>query len=124
MLKRILVGLGGTDYTISAIRQAVALAQVHDAEVTGVSVLDETRLRWTGPVPLGGSHFAHRLAEERIERARERSDSVVEEFQTVCRESSVRRSAPLALLDGSPPALMVSEPRIRDSSQRSREANG
>ncbi len=48
MLKRILVGLGGTEYTISAIRQAVALAQVHDAQVTGVSVLDETRLRWTG----------------------------------------------------------------------------
>lgn len=31
MLKRILVGLGGTDYTMTAIHQAVALAMAHDA---------------------------------------------------------------------------------------------
>ncbi len=42
MIKRILVGLGGTDYTISAINQAVALALAHDAEVTGVSWSGQT----------------------------------------------------------------------------------
>ena len=53
MLKRILVGLGGTEYTVTAIKQAVALAIAHDAEVTGVSIIDEGRLTYSGPVPIG-----------------------------------------------------------------------
>ena len=32
MIKRILVGLGGTPFTSSAIRHAVKLAQIHEAE--------------------------------------------------------------------------------------------
>ena len=43
MLKRILVGLGGTDYTVAAINQAVALAMANDAEVTGVTIIDKER---------------------------------------------------------------------------------
>ena len=69
MLKRILVGLGGADYNASAIRHALALALVYDAEVTGVSIIDESRLRWTGPVPIGGGHFAHHLGDDRVEQA-------------------------------------------------------
>jgi nucleotide-binding universal stress UspA family protein len=71
MLKRILVGLGGTDYATTAINQAIALAVAHKAEVTGVSVLDEARLASVGPVPLGGGHYAHELAEHRLTKAQE-----------------------------------------------------
>jgi nucleotide-binding universal stress UspA family protein len=45
MIKRILVGLAGTIYTPVAIERAVTLAKAHDAEVTGVTVLDPRRLR-------------------------------------------------------------------------------
>lgn len=45
MIKRILVGLTGTTYTSVAIQRAVALAKEHDAEVTGVTVLDPGLLR-------------------------------------------------------------------------------
>ena len=45
MIKRILVGLAGTTFTPVAIRRAVALAKVHGAEVTGVTVLGPHRLR-------------------------------------------------------------------------------
>jgi K+-sensing histidine kinase KdpD len=38
MLKRILVGLGGTEYSVAAINQAVSLAMAHDAELTDVMV--------------------------------------------------------------------------------------
>lgn len=40
MLKRILVALGDTDYTVPSRRVAMA----HDAEVTSVSIIDEGRL--------------------------------------------------------------------------------
>lgn len=44
MLKRILAGLGGTDCTVAAINQAVCLAMAHDADLTGVSVIDPSRV--------------------------------------------------------------------------------
>ena len=90
MIKRILVGLGGTDYTVSAIRQAVALATAHDAEITGVSVIDENRLTNVGPVPIGGGTYAHDLAEHRLAKAKERVEWAVREFTKACSASGVR----------------------------------
>ena len=45
MIKRILVGLAGTNYTPTAIQRAVTLAREHSADVTGVTVVDRRRLR-------------------------------------------------------------------------------
>ena len=44
MIKRILLGLGGTPYTTVAIQRAVELAKRFEAEITGVTVLDVERL--------------------------------------------------------------------------------
>ncbi|MDA1180420.1 MAG: universal stress protein [Planctomycetota bacterium] len=74
MIRRILVGIGETDYTASAIRQAVELALVHDAELTAVSVLDENRLTRLGPVPIGAGSFAQDLAATRMAKAKEQSE--------------------------------------------------
>lgn len=48
MIKRILVGLAGTTYTPVAIERAVTLAKTHDAEVTGVTVLNARHVRSLG----------------------------------------------------------------------------
>src|SRR5262245_42069756 len=40
MIKRILVGLGGTSITPVAVRQAVELAARHEAELTGVTIVN------------------------------------------------------------------------------------
>ena len=45
MIKRILVGLAGTPYTPAAIQRAIMIAKAHSAEVTGVAVLDLSRVR-------------------------------------------------------------------------------
>ena len=39
MIKRILLGLGGSHYTVVAIQRAVWIAKSFDAEITGVTVL-------------------------------------------------------------------------------------
>jgi len=54
MIKRILLGLGGTPFTDVAIERAVELAKGHDALITGVTVVDTKQLAQVGPVPLGG----------------------------------------------------------------------
>ena len=66
MIKRILLGLGGTPFTDVAIERAVELAKVHDALITGVTVVDIKQLTQVGPVPLGGGAYAAKLREKRL----------------------------------------------------------
>lgn len=112
MIKRILLGLGGTDYTVFAINQALALAMCHDAEVTGVSIIDERRLTNVGPVPIGGGHYAHDLAEDRLTKAKERVEWAVQEFIEACSASGVRHRVLREV--GEPFALMIDQARYHD----------
>jgi nucleotide-binding universal stress UspA family protein len=112
MIKRILVGLGGTEYATTATNHAVALALAHNAELTGVSVLDEVRLTATGPVPLGGSHYAHQLAEYRLIRGQELLEWSVKQFEEACQQAGVRYNVVRDV--GEPFSLMIKEARYHD----------
>lgn len=89
MIKRLLVGLGGTRYTQTAVRYAVELAQKFDAAVTGVTVLDLTRIEAVGSVPLGAGEAARELREYRLEVTRRNIEEDIAEFIRACREASV-----------------------------------
>jgi nucleotide-binding universal stress UspA family protein len=92
MIKRILVGLAGTEYTPVAIRYAVELASRDGAELTGVTVIDVTRLENIGPIPLGGSQQARELREHRFAVAREHVEQAVLQFETACQEAGLKHS--------------------------------
>jgi len=53
MIKRILVGLGTSRSAESVVKHAIEIAKANAAEVLGVAVIDQTRLEWTGPRPIG-----------------------------------------------------------------------
>lgn len=89
MIKRILVGLGGTPYTPFAIARAIELAQAHHAELTGVTVVDVRRLKRVGPVPLGASASAKELREFRLEVAQDQVEAATAQFESACREAGV-----------------------------------
>jgi nucleotide-binding universal stress UspA family protein len=112
LLRRMLLGLGGTEYTVSAINQAVALAMDHGAEITGVSIIDERRLTCIGPVPIGGGHYAHDVAEDRLKRANERAEWAVQEFTQACNASGVRYRVLREV--GEPFTLMIDQARYHD----------
>jgi nucleotide-binding universal stress UspA family protein len=112
MLKRILVGLGGTEYTISAINQAIALALAHDAEVTGISAFDAKRLQQIGPPPLGAKVFPEEFGATPIQRARKRERWALEEFTEACAATGVRSR----VIDetGDPISSMIDHARYHD----------
>jgi nucleotide-binding universal stress UspA family protein len=112
MLKRILVALGGTEYTVSAIRHAVELAKVHDAEVTGVSLIDTARLRYDGPISLGDGHYAFELANDRLEKAKERTEWAAHELTEACQSAGVRYQ--IRHESGEPLTLMIDRARYYD----------
>ena len=79
MIKRILVELAGTNYTPVPIKRAVTLAKAHDAEITGVTVLDPRRLRG-----------AERLAPPPREFPPEHQDRLIP-MSPACIEESIQR---------------------------------
>lgn len=89
MIKRLLVGLGGTRYTPVALRYAVELAQRLQAAITGVTVLDLTRIEAVGSVPLGAGEAARELREYRLEVTRRSIEEDVAEFRRVCGEAGL-----------------------------------
>ncbi|HID75417.1 MAG TPA: universal stress protein, partial [Planctomycetaceae bacterium] len=89
MIKRILVGLAGTPYTPSAIRRGVELAQAHGAELTGVTVVDTTKLDIVGPVPIGAKEAADELREHRHRVAAEHVEQFISQFEQACHEANV-----------------------------------
>ncbi len=112
MLKRILLGLGGMDYTVSAINQAVALAMAHDAEITGISILDERRLTAVGPIPIGGGPYALAMAEDRVKQAKERLELAVQQFTEACHASTIRHQIQHEV--GEPFSLLIDQARYHD----------
>ena len=63
MIKRILVGLGGTPFTKVSTQCATELAGIHGAQTTGVTVVDLSKLGKVGPVPAGAGIYAQRMRE-------------------------------------------------------------
>ena len=111
MIKRILVGLAGTDYTEVAVRRAVDLARIHSAEITGVTVMDPRTLHMQA-VPIGAGAAAEDLRRHRSELTSERIDWAVSSFEAICETEGVpfqtRRE------EGNPFTLMKRLARFHD----------
>ena len=86
MIKKTLLGLGGTPYTSVAIQRAVELAKRFDAEITGVTVLDLERLTKV------------RLAQEetipdamqRVVLTRDRIEETISAFESACAVEGIK----------------------------------
>jgi nucleotide-binding universal stress UspA family protein len=112
MIKRILVGLGGTPYTPFAVARAIELARAHQAQLTGATVVDVRRLKRVGPVPLGASASAKELREFRLEVAQEHVEEATAQFESACREAGV--SYCVRQEEGDPFATMARDARYHD----------
>ena len=87
MIKRILVGLGGTTYTPVAIERAVELAKRFDAEITGVTVIDVSRLYLLGSV--GSKRTKHEMS-DRISLTKERIEEAIGKFESACTAEGIK----------------------------------
>lgn len=112
MIKRILVGIGGTPFTEVAINRAIELATLHDSTLTGVTVVDLKRLKKIGPVPMGAGAYAEKLRKRRTEITEERVEEAFAKFERACREANVTYKTERE--DGDPFELMISHARYND----------
>ncbi len=89
MIKRILVGLGGTHFTDVAIRYAVGLAGRHGASIVGVTLVDPDRLSRVGPVPAGGTAYAEKIRERRMAVSRESLEETMAALEKACKKAGI-----------------------------------
>jgi len=89
MLKRILVALGGTPYSRTAVRRAVELAQSHHATVTCVTVSDPARIDKVGSVPAGGAAAAKELRLHRRQRVEASIEQELQRAAELCQQANI-----------------------------------
>jgi nucleotide-binding universal stress UspA family protein len=113
MIKRILVGLGGTPFTTVATKIATELGDLHQAQLTGVTVIDTSKLGNVGPVPVGGGVYAQRMRERKAQITKEGTEQAITAFKKHCSEQKVvcRR---IEYEEKDPFTAMVSEARYND----------
>ncbi len=111
MIKRILVGLAGTTYTPVAIQRAVTLARAHDAEVTGVTVLDRARVRGEG-MGLVKAPTREAIRAELMKVAELQIEQSVTAFEEACRAASIKHR--VVAESGEPFTRLVDVARYHD----------
>ncbi|MFU8768625.1 MAG: universal stress protein [Desulfotignum sp.] len=89
MIKRILVGLGGTPFTAAATRWATELGDLHQAQLTGVTIVNTKKLENVGPVPAGAEMYAQRMREKKIQVTREATEQAIAVFKEHCSDQEV-----------------------------------
>jgi len=112
MIKRILVGLGDADHSVTAVREAINLCKRHQAVLTAVTVVDHRGLENVGPVPIGGGPAAQELREHRHQLTREIIEKAVSSCELECREHQI----PFRLIyeEGNPLATFCQSARYQD----------
>ena len=112
MLKRILVGIGGTRFTGVAVRRAVELARLHGAKVTGVTVVNTRQLAYVGAAPIGGAAAAGELRDYRVHMNEEHINEAVVRFEAAATAASIQHT--VCHETGDPFSLMTSLARYHD----------
>ena len=90
MIKRILVGLAGTTYTPVAIERAITLAKAHDAELTGVTVLDASRVRRPGRGGPPAREDGDAISDRRIAITQASITQSIRDFEAACRTANLK----------------------------------
>lgn len=89
MLKRLVVGLNGSDFSRAAGELAIAWAKTHSASVLGVGVVDPTVLSPAEFVPIGGAAYKQERDESVLAAARQHISELLGAFLQLTQSSGV-----------------------------------
>ncbi len=113
MKQRIIVGLDGTEFSLSAIHWACRRAQTFGGILIGIAILDKPGIRKTGVgAGVGSSYYAQRSIDSKMEHASTRTKEFMDQFERICAESKV--PCEIYLKIGNPFEVFKEECKIAD----------
>jgi len=90
MIHRILLPLDLSNYTDAALEYACYLSKKHNAEITGLVILDVPDIEESiGSVPLGGIYWAEKMEKFKFEQAKQRIKKLLNKFNLKCSKNSI-----------------------------------
>jgi len=113
MIKKVIVGLDGSNYAKSAISVACRLAKDSDGTVVGVGVVDLPGIESIerGATP-GALYFAEKTEEHKIKDAIEKVEGFLTQFESTCKKYGVNYE--LHSKQGDPFEVIVREGKVSD----------
>lgn len=87
MLKSLLIGLDGSEYSRQAIELGIAWAKKFDALLAALGIIDAPSICAPEPVPPGGSFFKEHRDESRLANARRQVEQFLGQFAVKCAEA-------------------------------------
>lgn len=112
MIKSILVGLNGTQYSQLAADQAIHLATRLQARLIGIGVVDRAQVCPPEAVPLGAGEFKRERDKQMLQAAHDRSDCLLREFEQ--RSQAAGLIVQTRKLEGEPAAVLCKEAQRAD----------
>jgi len=112
MLKTLMVGIDGSEYSQYAVDLGIAWAKRFDALLVGLGIVDQPGLCGYEAVPLGGGAFKAKLDETRLKHATTVVEQALERFSIKCAEAGVA-SKPLEVV-GDPVQCLTLEAQRYD----------
>jgi len=108
VIKRILVPLDASPYTETALDVSCAIARQHDAQLTGLVILDIPGIeKSVGPAPMGAYHYAEKLEEFKKQKATKHIEELLVKFEEKCQREGISHTQ--AQLQGSPSERILGE---------------
>jgi nucleotide-binding universal stress UspA family protein len=89
MLKQILIGVNGSEFSSAAMEVAVELAGRYGTRLTGLGIVDEPRLTAPQPVPLGATAFKQERDAAAVEAEHLKIEQSLAAFGQFCQQSGV-----------------------------------
>jgi len=91
MIRRIIVGIDGSDYSRTAITIACLRAELTNATIVGVGVIDLPGIsKQEAGAGAGASYYAHKTEELKIKDAREKMAGFISDFVADCEDHGVK----------------------------------
>jgi len=112
MLKRILVGLNGSQYSRAAAETAAELARHHGASVVGIGIVDVPHLTSPEAVPLGAGIYKSERDSALVKAADKKISNLLTAFERRCRDLEITCST--IKLCGDPEKLLAREAQGAD----------
>jgi nucleotide-binding universal stress UspA family protein len=112
MLKQILVGVNGSEYSRGAVEVAVQWALQHQASLTGLAVVDLPQLMAPQPTPLGAGTYKVDRDEIVLANARRAATEQLSEFSTRCAAAGI--NCRTLQFEGDPVKLLTEQSQQAD----------
>lgn len=113
MISRVLVPLGPSQYTETAIKVGCAVAANHNAVLTGLVVLDIPGIKnYIVPPPIG-TKYVEDMEEKKIAEVRGKMESLLEKFKRTCSDAGIEFNT--MQLEGSPSKTILKESLYYDA---------